>query len=98
VRFQYPEYLNNIVNEIFKRWANPIRGVSRLRAEVSFTIQRDGTVTDIQVTRKSGVTQFDFAAQGAITKAGREQAFGALPSGFNGESLPIVFSFTPRTP
>lgn len=98
IRFQYPEYLNNIVNQIHRRWANPIRGASRLKTEIAFTIQRDGTVTDIEYGTKSNVYQFDISALGAVTKAGTERAFGPLPGGYNGESLPIVFSFTPRTP
>lgn len=95
IRFAYPEYLNNIVTQIRKRWAAPAARNARLRVEVAFTIQRDGTVTDITYARRSGNMLFDSEAFGAIERAGRDRAFGPLPTGWNGESLPIAFNFTP---
>jgi protein TonB len=95
LRFPYPEYLENIVTQIRKRWVNPTGPGLRLRAEVAFTIHRDGTVTDIQYIRQSGQLLFDSNALGAVERAARDGAFGQLPSGWNGESLPISFSFTP---
>jgi TonB family protein len=95
LRFPYPEYLENIVTQIRKRWAAPAARNARLRVEVAFTIQRDGTVTGITYVRRSNNLLFDAEALGAIERAGRERAFGALPSGWNGESLPIAFNFTP---
>lgn len=96
MRFPYPDYLENIVTQVKKRWANPVGPGLRLRTEVAFTIQRDGTVTDITYSRRSGNFTFDTEALGAIERAGRDRAFGPLPSGWNGESLPIAFSFTPE--
>ena len=95
LRFPYQEYLDNIVTQIRKRWAAPAARNARLRVEVAFTIQRDGTVTDITYARRSGNLLFDTEALGAIERAGRDRAFGPLPSGWNGESLPIAFNFTP---
>lgn len=96
LRFPFPEYLDNIVTQIRKRWVNPVRGGSRLRVDVAFTIQRDGTVTDISYVRRSTNLLFDTEALGAIERAARDGAFGRLPSGWNGESLPIAFAFTPE--
>jgi protein TonB len=96
LRFPYPDYLNNIVTQIRRRWVNPTGPGLRLRTEVAFTIQRDGTVTDIQYLRRSGQLLFDANALGAVERAARDGAFGPLPSGWNGESLPISFSFTPE--
>ncbi len=96
MRFPYPDYLENIVTQVKKRWANPVGQGLRLRTEVAFTIQRDGTVTDISLARRSGNFTFDTEAQGAIERAARDRAFGPLPTGWNGESLPIAFSFTPE--
>lgn len=95
LRFPYPEYLDNIVTQIRRRWVNPTGPGLRLRAEVAFTIHRDGTVTDIEYVRKSGQLLFDANALGAVERAARDGAFGPLPSGWNGEVLPISFSFTP---
>lgn len=96
LRFPYPEYLENIVTQVKRRWANPVGRGLRLRTEVAFTIQRDGTVTDISFARRSGNFSFDTESIGAIERAARDGAFGPLPAGFNGVSLPIAFSFTPE--
>jgi outer membrane biosynthesis protein TonB len=67
-----------------------------LRAEVAFTILRDGTVRDIKLIVSSRVYDFDLSARGAIESAGRARAFGPLPAGFEGDALPISFYFEPR--
>lgn len=95
LRFPYPEYLENIVTQIRRRWTSPTGPRLRLRVEVAFTIHRDGSVTDIGYVRRSGNLLFDASALGAVERAGRDLAFGTLPDGWNGESLPISFAFTP---
>lgn len=94
--FPYPDYLRNIVQEVYRRWARPL-GNAALRAEVSFLILRDGTVREIRLTRASGSFSFDLSAQGAIEAAGANRAFGTLPDGYPADVLPVSFYFTPRT-
>jgi TonB family protein len=94
VQFPFPDYLRNIMNQIFRRWARPV-GVT-LSAEVSFTILRDGTVRNIKVTRSSRVYSFDLEAQGAVEQAGADGAFGPLPQGWPADLLNVAFLFTPR--
>jgi outer membrane biosynthesis protein TonB len=91
--FPYPGYLENIILQIsrFFRWS----GSADLRAETYFVINRNGSVSDIQVTRSSGDWQFDLTVRGAIESAGERRAFGALPRGFEGDRLPISFYFQP---
>ncbi len=91
--FPYPGYLENIILQIsrFFRW----NGSPDLRAEAYFVINRDGSVSDIQVTKSSGSFQFDLTVRGAIEAAGQRKAFGALPKGFEGDRLPISFYFQP---
>jgi len=96
LQFPYPEYLNNIVSQVLRRWARPLGG-SPLRAEVSFLILRDGSVKDIRFTTPSGSFSFDLGAQGAIEAAGNARAFGALPDGYPADVLPVSFFFTPRS-
>lgn len=96
MQFPFPEYLRNIVQEIYRRWDRP-SGNSALRAEVSFLIMRDGSVREIKLTRNSGNFSFDLSAQGAIEAAGSAGAFGALPEGWQADVLPVSFYFTPRT-
>ena len=94
--FPYPDYLRNIVQEVYRRWARPL-GNAALRAEVSFLILRDGTVREIRLIRASGSFSFDLSAQGAIEAAGANRAFGTLPDGYPADVLPVSFYFTPRT-
>ncbi|MBL8976848.1 MAG: TonB C-terminal domain-containing protein [Gemmatimonadetes bacterium] len=94
--FAYPEYLRNIVEEVYRRWERP-RGNAALRAEVSFLILRDGTVREIRLARGSGSFSFDLSAQGAVEAAGSNKAFGPLPDGYPADVLPVSFYFTPRT-
>ncbi len=96
IRFPYPDYLERIVTEIRRRWSNPGGRNARLEVVVAFTIQRDGSVTDISYVRQSNNRLFNAEARGAIERAGQDRAFGPLPSGWSGESLPIAFSFTPE--
>lgn len=98
IRFQDQAYLDNIVTQIRRRWSNPAGSGSRLSVDVSFTIQRDGTVTDVKVARPSTNFTFNTSARGAIERAASEKAFGPLPASYNGESLPVSFSFAPEKP
>jgi len=83
------------VQEVYRRWDRP-SGNSPLRAEVSFLILRDGSVSEIKVSRPSGNFSFDIAAQGAVEAAGTARAFGTLPDGYGADVLPVSFYFTPR--
>ena len=93
--FPFPEYLRNIVSQIYRRWDRPY-GTAALSAEISFTIMRDGSVRDIKVLRTSRSFPFDLEAQGSIEQAGRDRAFGPLPAGWASDILQVAFSFTPR--
>jgi outer membrane biosynthesis protein TonB len=94
--FPFPEYLRNIVGQVYRRWDRPAGNVA-LRAEVYFLILRDGTVKDIRFTTSSGSFSFDIGAQGAVEAAGNARAFGPLPDGYPADVLPVSFFFTPRT-
>ncbi len=93
--FPYPEYLRNLVTQIYRRWARPV-GNAALQAEVSFVILRDGTVKDIRVIATSRSYSFDLEAQGAVEQAANAKAFGPLPAGYAADYLHIGFLFTPR--
>jgi periplasmic protein TonB len=95
VPFPFPEYLNRLANEILRRWARPL-GAAALEAEVSFTVNRDGSVRNIRVARSSRSYSFDLGAQGAVEQAAEDKAFGPLPSGWQSDILQVAFLFTPR--
>ena len=92
--FPYPEYVNNLVVQVKRRWRQPA-GAQRLIAEISFTIHKDGRVTDIEWARRSGNFAFDLEARGAVETAARQQAFGPLPEGYPSDQLRVVFLFDP---
>jgi outer membrane biosynthesis protein TonB len=92
--FPYPEYLQNVVRQIALRFKPP--GGRELRADVAFLIRRDGSVTGIRLTTRSGVYAFDTEAMGAVDAAAGARAFGPLPPGFPDDVLPVTFSFDPR--
>ena len=92
--FPFPEYLERIVNEIYRRWQRP-GGSTALRAQVQFTILRDGTVKEIRVLQRSRSYSFDLGAQGAVEAAGNAKAFGPLPEGFASDALQIALWFLP---
>jgi outer membrane biosynthesis protein TonB len=91
--FPYPEYLRNIVSQVFRRWQRPGGNVA-LRAEVLFLIHRDGTVSNLRFLTRSGNFSFDLEAQGAIEAAAG--AFGPLPEGYANDVLPVSFFFDPQ--
>lgn len=93
-QFPFPEYLRNLVNQIYRRWNRPLND-SPLTAEVGFIILRDGTVRDIKMVASSRSYSFDQEALGAIESAGLVKAFGALPSGYQADYLQISFVFKP---
>ncbi len=96
VNFPFPEYVNNIVAQIYRRWQRPA-GNESLRAEILFLVRRDGSISNLRFTRRSGNFAFDLEAQGAIEAAGASGAFGPLPEGFEGDILPVSFFFDPST-
>lgn len=93
--FPYPQYLERIVNEIYRRWQRPV-GSPALRAQVQFTIGRDGSVKEIRIVSRSRSYSFDLGAQGAVEAAGNAKAFGPLPEGFPSDALQIALWFLPR--
>jgi protein TonB len=96
VEFPYPEYLRNIVSQVYRRWQRP-GGNASLRAEVLFFIHRDGSISNFQFTKRSGNFGFDLEAQGAIEAAANAAAFGPLPPGYPSDVLPVSFFFDPSS-
>ncbi len=95
VEFPFPEYLQNIVAQVLRRWQRPLQSTP-LESEVSFFVHRDGSVTDLQFIKRSGNFEFDLEAQGAVEEAGRFKAFGRLPDGWSSDVLFVRFYFSGR--
>lgn len=97
IEFPFPEYLQNIVSQVLRRWQRPLENTP-LEAEVGFMVHRDGSVTDLQFVKRSGNFAFDLEAQGAIEEAGRFKAFGTLPDGWVPDVLFVRFYFSGQHP
>jgi periplasmic protein TonB len=97
LQFPYPEYLRNIVNQVYQRWDRDGAREGAF-AEISFMILRDGSVQDIHFVTRSGSFAFDLGAQGAVEAAGNCHAFGPLPDGWEADVLPVSFYFKPASP
>jgi periplasmic protein TonB len=95
IEFPFPEYLQNIVSQILRRWQRPMQSTP-LEAEVSFFVHRDGSVNGLNFVRHSGSFAFDLEAQGAVEEAGRSHAFGPLPDGWQSDVLFVRFYFSGR--
>ncbi|HYW51985.1 MAG TPA: TonB C-terminal domain-containing protein [Gemmatimonadaceae bacterium] len=93
IAFPFPGYLENITRQIALNF-KPRPGAV-LRAEVTFLIHRDGSVSDLRLVSRSGVYAFDLECMGAVEAVGQRRSFGALPAGFRDDVLPVVFSFDP---
>jgi protein TonB len=93
VAFPFPEYLQNVVSQVLRRWQRPEQSTP-LEAEVSFFVHRDGSVTGLQLIHHSGNYSFDLEALGAVEEAGRRKAFGDLPDGWASDILFVRFYFS----
>ena len=94
IEFPFPGYLNNIVRQIALNF-KPRNPKAKLRAEVTFLIHRDGSVSDLKFIKRSGNYAFDLEAQSSVEAAARTRSFGPLPGGFRDDVLPVFFSFDP---
>ncbi len=94
IRRDYPEYYNNIIRQMQRcfQW----RGEVGLRATVYFVINRDGSVSDVDILEQSTSIGFDIEAMGAAECAGSNNRLGALPEDLPFDQLPIVFKIDPR--
>jgi protein TonB len=88
---QFGAYAGIIQNKVALAWKKPgSTAAGTPRCTVSFTLHRDGSVSDIKVTQPSGVSQLDFSGQRAILDAA---PFPAFPAGLNKTEVGIDFVF-----
>jgi TonB family protein len=85
--FCCPEYITTMRDLINRSW-NSKQQVEATTI-MKFTIQRDGTLTDIQVERSSGQAGLDFTAQRALVLT----KLPPLPAGYPNPSLTVHLTF-----
>src|SRR5262245_29107933 len=86
--FCCPAYLIQMVDLIKKNW-NQNQGASG-QVTVKFTVRRDGTLTDIEIEKPSGISLLDLESQRALYKT---KALTPLPREFPENALPVHLIF-----
>jgi len=86
--FCCPEYIQLMVQQIYGNWDYKVERPGL--TVVKFTIQRDGRITDIALTRSSGFTAHDINAQRALA---RTRQLTPLPPQFANPTLGVQLSF-----
>lgn len=89
-----PGYCENIVRQV-RRFFRAPEGAEGGSGNVCFRILRDGTTAAISTERVRGGAAFRLALMEAAEQAGTRRAFGALPSAFGAEELPVCVDISP---
>lgn len=87
----YSYYLNVILTRISDNWINPYVGSGKtLTATVMFVIERDGTVRDVKIEKKSGDATYDASCERALLVTDK---LPPLPPEFTGPRLKLHLEF-----
>jgi hypothetical protein len=87
----YSYYLNVILTRISDNWINPYAGSGRtLNSTVMFVIERDGTVREVKLEKKSGDGPYDASCERALLVLDR---LPPLPPEFTGPRLKLHLEF-----
>jgi len=84
--FKFGYYIDQLLSAIDSKWVRPPLG-NDVKAIISFRIQRDGSLTDLQVAQSSGYNSFDLAALRAVQNA---SPFAPLPRAYRNDSLGVT--------
>lgn len=87
-------YVDMIKRTVSQNWysqlADPNASVGH-SVIVTFTVHRDGSVSDPRIAQSSGVPSLDLSAVQAVQ---RTSAIGPLPAGYTGSSVSVAYTFT----
>jgi TonB family protein len=87
----YSYYLNVILTRISDNWINPYAGsAKRLNATVVFDIERDGTIRDVKIEKKSGDAAYDASCERSLLVTDK---LPPLPPEFTGPRLKLHLEF-----
>ena len=96
VQRDYPVYYNNILYQM-ARCFRPTARADDLRTRIYFVINRDGSVSGVDILEPSGSIAFDIEAMGAAECIGRPGRLGPLPDELPFDRFPVVFYFEPQS-
>jgi len=83
--FTYGYYVDQMLAQISHNWIRPPVG-GGIEAWLHYRIQRDGTITDLEVVRPSGIASFDLAALRAVQSS---SPLPPLPRAFRDSTLGV---------
>jgi protein TonB len=86
-------YLAGVQRKIWMLWTQQVKEDTSQQVSVQFTILADGSVTNVQVTRSSGVALLDMAAQRSVMSAA---PFRPLPKDYETDQITIQANFKPN--
>jgi len=84
-------WINHFKNEVYRNWLMPQAVLLGIRGHVDleFTVERDGSVTNLRLLKSAGNPALDKAAANAIIAS----RFMALPSDFAPPQVTMQVSF-----
>jgi TonB family protein len=86
-------YVRRIQEIVYSNWGDPFQAQAKpqgdLRVMVSFVIHRDGTVTEVEIEKRSGHAAFDRAGLRAVENSRMPE----LPRGYPGDAVRIHYQF-----
>jgi TonB family protein len=87
----FTRWMQQFTTEVYRNWIMPQPALMGLRGhvEIEFTVERDGSVSALRVTRPSGVPSFDRAAQNAL----QASRFLPLPDDFQPSRVSMQVAF-----
>jgi protein TonB len=92
--FNYPWYVSLIQSKVSQAWyrqeVDP-HTRSGSQAKVTFSISRDGGVSNIRLSQSSGSPTLDSSGLRAVQ---RVENFSPLPSGYDKSSVSVEYTFT----
>jgi protein TonB len=89
----YGEYANRLRDQVARNWRTseiPQQSANAPLTTITFILHRDGSVTNVRITGRSGNPALDYSAQRAILDAA---PFPPLPAGFPKNDPEIEFLF-----
>lgn len=96
--FRYGWYQGAIEGRLQSQWRKPLASSTDVQTStVSFTIRRDGSVHDVEISAASGNSALDLSVLRAVYDA---NPLPALPRGWTGDSVHVSMEFrlTPGAP
>ena len=91
---KYAYYVQQITNKVAQQWYTNMLDPQAAghRASITFQVERDGSLTHIQLAQRSGDATLDLTALNAVRHI---DTFGPLPDAYTGSHINVTYYFDP---